>query len=189
MSRKLRITIQPLSQHDLTSVKALFDVCIHSTFIQENLLHLSDVCQSEIQYKCALIDDALGPKQRGFRFWVARTNDQIVGIISYGPCGEDIIKASKGTLAHLGEVGSLYVLPEYQNRGVGSALIQAVLVELAREGISQFVLDSGYRLAQARWKRKFGDPWIEIPDYWGPAMPHCVWRCQTAEFLVDTDEE
>lgn len=183
MSLNRAITIHPLSKQDQTQVKALFEVCIHSIFKKENLQHLTELCQNEIDYKCSLIEDALGSQKLGFRFWVAKNEDQIVGIISYGPCGEDIIKCSKGTLSHLGELGSLYVLPEVQNQGIGSALIQAVLQDLDHSGVDQFVLDSGYRSAQERWKKKFGHPWIEIPDYWGPNMPHCVWLCQTSEYL------
>lgn len=177
------LKIEPLRRLDQAQVNALFEFCITDTFIKENLTHLETLCQDEIAYKKHLVDDALSENLLGFRFWVAKQQNQVVGIISYGPCGEDIRACTQEALAHLGELGSLYVLPDHQNQGIGSLLIQTVAQELSVLGIDQFVLDSGYQSAQELWKMKFGTPWIQIPDYWGPNMPHCVWLCQTSEVL------
>jgi GNAT superfamily N-acetyltransferase len=174
---------QKLSTADKDQAKSLFKISIPDTFQREGIKHLTQTCIDEIDYKCRLIEDALGEKKLGFTFWVAKKEDTVVAIISYGPCGEDIQRCSQGSLSHLGELGSLYVLPEYQNQGLGSALIKAMVTELMSLGIRQFCLDSGYPSAQKRWKQKFGKPVIEVKDYWGPGMTHCVWVSQCEDVL------
>ena len=44
-------------------------------------------------------------------------------------------------------MGSIFVLPEYQGQGIGSALIDYLLAYLKQEGIKEFCLDSGYEQA------------------------------------------
>ena len=77
----------------------------------------------------------------------------------------------------VGELGSLYILPEYQGQGIGSALIGELLEFLREQGIDRFCLDSGYQRAQRRWLQKFGEPYITVKDYWGPDSVHMVWLC------------
>lgn len=175
--------IQTLTVADKEQAKSLFEISITDVFQRENLGHLMQTCHDEIDYKRRLIDDALGEKKLGFTFWVAIQGGKLIGIISFGPCGEDIRRVSHDALLHLGELGSLYVLPEYQNQGLGSALIKAMVTDLWSRGIVEFCLDSGYPSAQKRWKQKFGKPIIEIKDYWGTGMPHCVWHCHCETVL------
>ncbi|MNC76709.1 hypothetical protein D3C75_1284870 [compost metagenome] len=68
-------------------------------------------------------------------------------------------------------------MPEYQGQGIGSALIAELMAFLRKQGIAEFCLDSGYRRAQTRWLRKFGEPYAVVKDYWGPDSVHMVWLC------------
>ena len=81
------------------------------------------------------------------------------------------------------QLGSLFVLPRYQGQGVGSALISAMVAHLYKQGIEQFFLDSGYKLAQKRWLRKFGEPYKVVKDYWGPDYDHMIWLCKVIDFI------
>jgi GNAT superfamily N-acetyltransferase len=83
----------------------------------------------------------------------------------------------------VGELGSLYVLPSYQGQGVGSALIKGMAISLKKQGIDQFCLDSGYKRAQKRWLRKFGEPYKTVKDYWGPDSVHMVWLCKINDYV------
>lgn len=178
-----KIQVLPLTARDQDQVNHLFAISITDTFVKEGLTDLTQTCEDEIKTKIQLIEDALGEQRLGFSFMVAKQNDNVVGVISYGPCGEDIKACSKDKLAHLGELGSLYVLPAMQNQGVGSALIQAMVETLLTQGVQHFCLDSGYPSAQKRWTQKFGKPHYIVKDYWGKGMDHCVWLCTTQDVL------
>ena len=80
-------------------------------------------------------------------FIIAKLDETVVGTISFGSCGEDVRKCIENQLDDVGELGSLYVLPRHQAQGVGSALINAMVVHLYTLGIEQFCLDSGYKWA------------------------------------------
>jgi len=182
-SMTLKIQVIPLTSQDKDQVNHLFAISIADTFVKEGLTELTQTCEDEIKYKIQLIEDALSEQRFGFSFMVAKQDDKVVGIISYGPCGEDIKACSADSVSHLGELGSLYVLPVMQNQGVGSTLIQAMVETLLIQGIQHFCLDSGYPSAQKRWIQKFGKPQYRVKDYWGKGMDHCVWVCTTQEVL------
>ena len=74
-------------------------------------------------------------------------------------------------------MGSIFVLPEYQGQGIGSALIDHLLAYLKQEGIKEFCLDSGYEQAQKTWTRKFGKPYAIAKDHWAPGVDNMVWKC------------
>ncbi|MCP5363831.1 MAG: GNAT family N-acetyltransferase [Hyphomicrobiales bacterium] len=55
------------------------------------------------------------------------------GVVGFGSCGE----ARKATgLAPAGEIFTLYVLPEHQNRGLGEALLCGLFEMLAHRGLN-----------------------------------------------------
>lgn len=83
----------------------------------------------------------------------------------------------------MGELGGLYVLPEYQGQGVGSALISEMLMYLHNKGVKQFWLDCGLKGAQKRWLRKFGEPYKVAKNYWGKDADHLIWLCDVVDYV------
>lgn len=83
----------------------------------------------------------------------------------------------------VGELGSLYILPDYQDKGVGTALINSMIKYIHGLGIKEFCLDSGYSGAQKRWTRKFGKPYKIAKDYWGEEADNMVWLCRVSDYL------
>jgi GNAT superfamily N-acetyltransferase len=77
------------------------------------------------------------------------------------------------------------VLPEFQNRGIGSQLISTLIEELHRNGIERFCLDSGYKRAQKKWVHKFGEPYMIVKDYWGEGSDHIIWLCSVQKFIAE----
>jgi GNAT superfamily N-acetyltransferase len=134
-------------------------------------------------HKKHLLDASLGLTASDVYFLIAKLDDTVVGTISFGPCGEDIKKCTENQLDNIGELGSLYVLPRHQGQGVGSLLINAIVAHLYEQGIDQFCLDSGYKRAQKRWLRKFGEPYKVVKDYWGPDYDHMIWLCKVSDFI------
>ena len=111
-------------------------------------------------------------------FFIAKYDNKVIGTISFGPCSEDIKRCTNNDIGDLGEIGSLFILPEYQNKGVGSILINYLIMYLKKQGISEFCLDSGYKKAQPKWIRKFGKPYVIVKDYWAPGVDNMVWKCR-----------
>ncbi|MEC0126616.1 GNAT family N-acetyltransferase [Paenibacillus pabuli] len=181
------ITIQPLTSSDTKSACQVFETSITNAFIKEGLGSLHEDIRDEIEHKKAMLHLALHPdnnKESSVFFLLAKREDTVVGTISYGPCGKEIQECTANQLNQVGELGSLYVLPEVQGQGIGSALIQALAAELHRREITQFCLDSGYRTAQKKWQRKFGEPYAVAKNYWGEGTDHMVWLCEVKDFVA-----
>lgn len=167
---------------DLEPTCQVFERVIIDAFEKEGLGHLEEEITGEILHKKRMLKEAMNDQNPVF-FLVARWKDQVIGTISFGPCGEIIRECTDGALENIGELGSLFVLPELQNQGVGSKLIHAMIRELHRRGTENFCLDSGYKRAQKRWVRKFGEPYSIVKDYWGEGSNHMIWLCKVSDFL------
>ncbi|KWX73906.1 GNAT family N-acetyltransferase [Paenibacillus jilunlii] len=184
MTKPGRLTIHPLTQDDIQSVYGLFEESISDAFAQEGLASLQDDIQSEVDNKQQMAASALDPEHSDTYFLVAKLDGKVAGTISFAPCGEDIRSCTEHQLDDVGELGSLYILPSCQGQGIGSALIRELMAYLKSRGIEEFCLDSGYKRAQQRWLRKFGEPHTVVKDYWGPDSVHMVWLCKVRDYLV-----
>lgn len=176
------LSITDLTSADLPSATRVFAISIPDAFDKEGLGHLQTDIRAEVEQKEGLLAASLEPNA-GVHFLVAKLQGTVVGTVAFGPCNEDIRRCAGSQLQSVGELGSLYVLPEHQDQGIGSALIAAMLAYLSRSGVAQFCLDSGFRRAQQRWLRKFGPPFVVAKDYWGEGSDHMVWLCQVAELV------
>lgn len=176
------LVITNLIQADLESTFQVFETSIPDAFEKEGLGLSKEVIHKEIEHKKYLLDASLDSADSDIYFIIAKLEDTVIGTISFGSCGEDIKKCTENSLDDIGELGSLFVLPRYQGQGVGSALINAMVAHLYKQGISQFCLDSGYKRAQKRWLRKFGEPYKVVKDYWGPDYDHIIWLCKVIEY-------
>jgi GNAT superfamily N-acetyltransferase len=183
MNKINKLTISTFTGADAEATVSFFKASISNTFEQEGVGHLQEDIKQEIEKKRKLVLASLDPMNLDTYFLIAKVDETIVGAVSFGPCGEDIQSCTEHQLDAVGELGSLYVLPSYQGQGLGSALIKEMLNVLQEQGIHQFCLDSGYKRAQARWLRKFGDPYKVIKDYWGPDTVHMVWLCNVSDYL------
>ncbi|MDF2545936.1 MAG: family acetyltransferase [Anaerosolibacter sp.] len=173
------------TETDLKSAYQVFETSIPDAFEKEGLGSLKEDIHREIMHKKHLLDASIALPRSDIYFLIAKLDGTVVGTISFGPCGEDIKKCTESQLQSIGELGSLYILPHYQNQGVGSALINAMVAHLSSQGIEQFCLDSGYKRAQKRWVRKFGVPYKIVEDYWGPESSHMIWLCKVADFIAE----
>ncbi|MEC0234891.1 GNAT family N-acetyltransferase [Paenibacillus kribbensis] len=180
---KKQFSIQLAVPSDLEAADHVFESSISAAFEQEGLEALIDDIQQEIEHKKQLLRASLSDLNPDLFFLTAKHNHNVVGTISYGPCGEEIRKCTNDELQHVGTLGSLYVLPSYQGQGVGSALIRALMIRLQEMEVAQFCLDSGFKIAQTKWLRKFGTPYTVAKDYWGKDGDHMVWLCEVQDFL------
>lgn len=76
-----------------------------------------------------------------------------------------------------------FVHPNYQNRGIGTMLLQKMLLTLENRRVPSFCLDSGYKQAQMIWQKKFGQPDFVLENYWGANSHHMIWK-RTLPFQI-----
>jgi Acetyltransferase (GNAT) family. len=175
--------ITKLEMNDFESVCHLFDTTVAYAYGKEGIGHLKEEICKEAERKKKMFLDSLVKPESGILFLVAKKEGRVIGSISFAPCGDDIRSCTSHKLDAVGELGSLYILPEFQGRGIGSALIHAMIRHIHSLGIEQFCLDCGYKHAQQKWLRKFGEPDIVAKDYWGKGSDHMVWLCHIKDYL------
>lgn len=176
------VCIESLTEQTRQLVKNHFSLCIPLAFELEDLVDLKSVISSEIAFKQSLIDESLD-SHSSTSFLIARIQNEVVGVISVGPCGKEIMDCTHQKWATLKEIGSLYVHPQFQNQRIGSLLIHTAVKKLDEQGIDEFCLDSGYQHAQTKWRRKFGEPTMIVKDYWGNGLDHMIWRIKVKDIL------
>ena len=179
----MKIIIERPSKNDIKSIHNVFEKTIINTFEKEGLSHLKDDIHNEIENKKQLLNKALTTNEKNVYYFVAKIKDEIIGTISFSPFNDVIKKFIDNKIKNVGELGSLYVLPNYQNKGVASALIQALIEFLHTNGIQLFCLDCGYKQAQKKWLRKFGTPYKIIKDYWGKDNDYMIWLCEVKDYI------
>lgn len=177
------MTITKPTQSHIEDTCHVYAIAIRDAFEKEGLGHLEEDITSEIAYKRTLLTDFVSGNDTERFILIAIENDQVIGTISYGPCGKEIQTCTDAHFPAEGELGGLYVLPNAQGRGVGSKLIHAMIHEMHLMALKQFALDSGYTRAQKRWIQKFGDPYLIAQDFWGPGLHHMIWLCKVADHL------
>ena len=55
-------------------------------------------------------------------------------------------------------------------------MINYLIAYLKKQGIEEVCLESGYKQAQPKWIRKFGEPYVIAKDYWAPGLDNMVWK-------------
>ena len=117
-------------------------------------------------------EDATIPAIRSGRVTVAEVDGEVVGIASVGP-HEDYLVLWK-----------LYVLPEYQGKGIGSALVESVVA--AATGVHREIRISylhGNTLAEAFYR---GKGFVEISrESGGEGIPESIWM----QLELDPEEQ
>lgn len=177
------LVIYKPTKEDVKSVFEVFEASITDAFEKEGIGDLTEDISYEIEDKKTLFTKSMETKDSDIHFLVAKMGEKVIGTISFGPCGNDIKKYTNNQLHSIGELGSLYICPKYQGKGIGSALIQSMMKHLQSLGIEEFCFDSGYKRAQEKWTRKFGEPYIILKDYWGKDFDHMVWLCKVKDFV------
>ncbi|RDU35602.1 GNAT family N-acetyltransferase [Neobacillus piezotolerans] len=161
---------------DAPELHLLFRTVISDTYIKEGIGELVDDMEDEIQTKEAYLKKDFSSNGEERHFLVASKGGRIVGTIEFGPASSLILECTHGALSGLMEVGTVFVHPEFQQRGIGSLLLSSIFRELGNRGIDECCLDSGYRTAQKIWKKRFGEPEYVLKDFWGKGFDHMIWK-------------
>ena len=163
------VAIRRPNSDDLEELHLFFRIVITNTYKDEGLSQQLDDIENEINMKKQYLKtdfDSNGEK-RYFLLAIDTNNDKIIGTIEVGPASTLITSCTNGVLKDLYEIGTVFILPDYQRKGIGSLLLHTMFLTLLSRGITEFCLDSGYRKAQSIWTKKFGEPSYVLKDYWG----------------------
>ncbi len=157
-------------------IEAFFDLVIDDTFLRNGIGHLEAAIAEEKEDKRkTLMEDFISQGQKRY-FLLAVIEDIIVGTIEFGPSNDLIDECTNGELKAWYEVGTVYVHPDYQKKGVSKLLYKAIEEIMKSRGIERYCLDSGYPIAQKIWTKRFGKPDYHLKDFWGPGSDHMVWK-------------
>jgi len=61
------------------------------------------------------------------------------------------MRCTNGKLKNMPEIGTVFVHPDYQKRGIARQMLQSIFDHLQNQGIEEVCFDSGYSIAQSIW--------------------------------------
>lgn len=169
------LVITKITRADLKGAYEVFEKTVPIAIGGEDSESIEEI-KAIINSKKNMVDKAVN--DTSIAFFIAKINGKIVATVAYTLCSEDMKISTKNKINNIGEIGSLFVLPEYQGKGIGSILIQYMESYLKERGIEEYSLMSGYKDAQPKWIKKFGKPLITVKDYWGVGVDNMIWVCK-----------
>ena len=179
----LDIEISRVKIEDRESINEFFERVLIDTFRMNDISGLVDTLNDEIEDKRRCLDQDFESEGNDRCFLIAKDKNLVIGSVEYGPANELILSCTNGELKELNEIGTVFVHPDYQRKGIGSQLLISMLLEMKRRGIEEFCLDSGYKIAQGIWTKRLGKPEYHLIDYWGKHADHMIWRKNIDEVL------
>lgn len=180
----LGVSVRRPNESDIEELHRFFKITITDTFNKEGVGDDLEGINEEIKEKKLLLQEYLECDGTEYFFLIVCHNKRIVGAIAYVPCNKLIVDFSKGELKNIGEIGTVFVLPEYQRNGIGTIMINAMFISLLSRNVKEFCLDSGYKTAQQIWMKRFGEPRIIIKNHWGEGVDHYIWHCKLKDMLI-----
>lgn len=178
------IDIRRAVMSDQDKLNTFFDLVLQDTFEKNQLIEIHGLLEEEKidKRRCLEQDFLTGGRER--YFLIAWLEDEVVGCIEYGSANELILTCTQNELREMLEIGTIFVKPCYQRRGVGKLLLRSILETLKFDGVKEVCFDSGYKTAQKIWKRTFGEPKYFLEDYWEKDAHHMVWVIEVEKELV-----
>jgi len=168
---------RPTQQH-IPQIHEVFSKTVINNFREEGILDtLEEEAHQEVATLINTLQTDFATQGQEEYFLIAHAQNKVVGTIAYGKVSTLISENVSIGNSNIPEVKSVYVLPEFQNQGIGSLLFQRILLVLTQHNIEAFYLDSGYRKAKTFWQKKLGAPTYTLENYWGKGSHHMIWYC------------
>lgn len=181
--RVLNIVFRRPRAEDKEALNQFFRLVITDTFRKEGIGHKLEDIENEIKDKQTYLASDLESNGAKRFFLIALDGEKIIGTIEYGEASELISNCTDNALKDHKEVGTVFVDPDYQRKGIGNLLLNNIYLKLYEEGVKEFCLDSGYISAQKIWKKKFGDPDYLLENYWDEDYHHMIWRLRVDDLI------
>jgi len=168
---------------EIDFVNEFFELVLRDTFERNGIADLVETLEEEIEDKRKCLNQDFESNGENRYFLIVTIDDIIIGSIEYGPSNDLINTCTNGVLKDLVEIGTVFVYPKYQRKGIGNLMLIHIFNELKNKGIKEFCFDSGYKSAQKIWINKFGEPEYHLKGYWGEGADHMVWRLKVSDVL------
>jgi len=129
------IEIRRPRTEDIEELHKFFRIVLTDTFSREGLANMLDDIENEIEYKKKYLQSDLDSNGENRYFLIALHDGKIIGSIEYGSSSELINSCTDGAFNDLVEIGTVFVRPDYQRRGIGNLLLNVMYLTLQNRGI------------------------------------------------------
>jgi len=163
------------------AIHQFFENVLFDTFTENDLLSVEGLLEDEILEKKESLSNHYESKENYFLIGIL--NNEIVGSIECGKANELIRINTSGELNDIISIGTVYVHPKYQKQGISNKLLKEILIYLDKGKVNEICFDSGFKVAQQIWTKKFGYPKYYIKDYFGNGSHHMVWHLNIEDVL------
>jgi len=181
---KMKYKIRKPKIDEIKEIDELFTKTVKDNFKEERVIDpvnkLVNEVIEDLRNNLRLYFD---PKNTEEYYLIASSQEKIIGVIAYGKPSKLIYENMKINNKFTPEIKSVYILPNYQNKGVGRILFRKILEVLEENAFKEFCLDSGYKRAQYYWGKLLGNPKIILNDYWNKGNHHMIWNCEVVNIL------
>ena len=164
---------------DIPEINELFSITVTNNFKEEGIFNTQKedaIFEAEALMKNLKL--SFDSNNKTEHYLIACNPNKILGTIAYGTANARIKEHLNIDYTNTPEIKSVYILPDYQNQGIGSLLFEEMLKLLRRENIHDFCLDSGYKKAKQYWTKKLGAPICILEKYWSEKSDHMIWYAQ-----------
>jgi len=145
MKNKKRINIHKVLTRrpfveDKHKLHTLFWEVIKDTYYREGFHHFSEQMKEILVEKKKYLDTDFSSNGTDRYFLIAELDQQIVGTIESGPSSKLLNECTNNKYKNTIELGTVFVVPEYQKLGIGSLLMNAMCKKLADENVNEICL-------------------------------------------------
>jgi len=129
----MRNDLEENKQEYIDLIDILSNIQIASIILYEG--YSIDDIENEIEYKKKYLQSDLDSNGENRYFLIALHDGKIIGSIEYGSSSELINSCTDGAFNDLVEIGTVFVRPDYQRRGIGNLLLNVMYLTLQNRGI------------------------------------------------------
>lgn len=177
------LVIRRARKEDVNQLNDFFKLVLKDTFEKNGIENLVEDYEQEIREKREFLNEDIESSGTKRYFLVAEIGNDIIGTIALGSANHLINRCTNNKLKDLIEIGTVFVHPAYQHKGIGNLMLNYIYDVLNRKDIKEFCLDSGYKNAQKIWLKKFGDPKYHFAGFWGEGTDYMIWRVKVENVL------
>ena len=184
----MQVQIRRPFKNEREEIYSLFEKTIQHTLDAEGAGDETELISMLICDQKNLIDADFDTEGKEVYFLVAECSGKLAGTICHRPCSEIITSCIGEKACGRQEIGSVYILPQYQGKGIAKQLLSFMYKTLASKNIQEFYLDSGYAVAKKVWQKILGEPTLIMKDYWGEGVDHHIWHRKLSDISTESSK-